>query len=172
MLWYLMQPKPKKKTPLRCTPAPYFLMQAKHYGHVRLLLLRLSSPVWARSSPLTFFGSFALAQHCMATLLMRSISSRSSLNCLLASLLFLSFTPFSSLLVAVYCSPGAVKLRLPAKAVRSALGEETRDSRSPHSTIKAWMPADNCVARERRYGHWSGPQKGSDARASRRAGRM
>lgn len=28
------------------------------------------------------------------------------------------------------------------------------------------------MARERRYGHWSGPQKGSEARASRRAGRM
>lgn len=34
------------------------------------------------------------------------------------------------------------------------------------------MPVESWVARERRYGQWSGPQKGSEERASRRAGRM
>lgn len=34
------------------------------------------------------------------------------------------------------------------------------------------MPADSWVARESRYGQWSGPQKGSEESASRRAGRM
>ena len=58
------------------------------------------------------------------------------------------------------------------KAVRSGTGDETRDSRFTHSVIRAWMPADSWVARERRYGQWSGPQKGSEERASRRAGRM
>ena len=73
----------------------------------------------------------------------------------------------------MYCNPGVVKLRLPPmKAVRSATGDDTSDSRFTHSVIRAWMPAESWVARESRYGQWSGPQKGSEARASRRAGRI
>ena len=123
------------------TPVPYVLQTLVHpliYGHVKLLLLRLSSPVCPNSSPLTFFGSFALAQHCIATLLISSISSLSSLNCLFASLLFLSLTPFPSFWAVMYCNPGVVKLRLPPiNAVRSAAGDETRDSRLTHSAIRA-----------------------------------
>ena len=92
------------------TPA---LIQDLCYGQVRLLLLRLFSPFCPRISLLTLFGSLAFAQHCIATLLMSSISSLSSFNCLFASLLFLSFTPFPSLWMPIYCRHGVVKLRFP-----------------------------------------------------------
>jgi hypothetical protein len=38
--------------------------------------------------------------------------------------------------------------------------------------MSACRPVASCSARERRYGHVSGPQKGSEARAARRAGRI
>lgn len=149
------------------------ILHTQYHGQVKLLRLLLLSPPCPNMSPLSPLGSLAFAQHCIATRLMRSISSLSSRNCLFASLLFLSLTPFSSVWACMYCNPGVVKLRLPPmKAVRSATGDDTRDSRFTHSAIRAWMPAESCVARESRYGQWSGPQKGSEARASRRAGRM
>lgn len=52
------------------------------------------------------------------------------------------------------------------------MGDDTRASRFTHSAIRAWIPAESCVARLRRYGQCEGPQKGSEERASRRAGRM
>jgi len=129
------------------------ILCAQYYGQVKLLRLLLSSPPCPSISPLNPFGSLAFAQHCIATRRISSISSLSSLNCLFASLLFLSLTPFSSLCAVIYCNPGVVKLRLPPmKAVRSATGDDTSDSRFTHSVIRAWMPAESCVARESRYG--------------------
>jgi hypothetical protein len=151
-----------------------FLLESHPYGHVKLLTL-VSLPV-PRISPLSSLGTRALAQHCSATLLMRSTSSSFSLSCLFASLLLRSFTPLCSTCAAFangmegYVSP----LFCSACVGRAEVGDETKLSRFTHSAMRAWIPADSCVARQSRYGHMSPSsfQNGSEASAERRAGRI
>ena len=121
-----------------------------HHGHVKLLT-RLDFPV-PRISPRSCFGTRALAQHCSATRLIRSISSSLSLSCLFASLLFRNLTPCSSTCVAFAKGRyGYVCARFCRACVgRSVIGEETRLSRLMHSAMTDWMPAESWVARDRR----------------------
>jgi hypothetical protein len=80
------------------TPSSAISTRARPYGHVKLLTL--VSLLVPRISPLSSLGTRALAQHCNATLLMRSASSSFNLSCLFASLLLRSFTPLCSTCVA------------------------------------------------------------------------
>lgn len=84
----------------------------------------------------------------------------------------MSLTPFSSTCVDV--ANGMLGYVMPRFWAGRSPGEETRLSRSTHSVMRAWTPADNWVARDNRYDHMSALsfQKGSEASAARRAGRM
>lgn len=170
-------PNPKTKESLMqgiiCIPIPNVKTPSPMltHGHVKLLT-RHTFPV-PNISPLTLFGTLALAQHWSATRLISSTSSSFSLSCLLASLLFLNLTPFSSALFEVPKGMlGYVIFRFWLGWEET--GDETRLSRFTHSAISAWMPAESCVARESRYGHMSASslQKGSASSALRSAGRI
>jgi hypothetical protein len=121
------------------------------HGHVKLLVLLLS-PI-PSNSPLMCLGTLALAQHCIATRRMSSTSSSRNLSWRFASLLFRSLAPFSSTAWpdVTKGTVGCVNRRFePGRSLAVVVvGEETRDSRFTHSRIRAWMPADNCEARER-----------------------